>query len=57
MADPDDCGHEIFVMTRWEGKSQLAVPLAQLKPAPSTDEATMQAIEDWDYWVPQGYEF
>lgn len=57
LADADDCEHEIFVMTRWEVKSQLAVPLAQLKPAPSTDEATLQAVEDWHYWVQQGYEY
>ena len=57
LADADDCEHEIFVMTRWEVKSQLAVPLAQLKPASNTDEATLQAVEDWHYWVQQGYEY
>ncbi len=57
LADADDCEHEIFVMTRWDVKSQLAVPLAQLKPASGTDEATLQAIEDWHYWVQQGYEY
>ena len=57
LADADDCEHEIFVMIRREVKKQLAVPLAQLKPAPSTDEATLQAIEDWHYWVQQGYEY
>lgn len=57
LADADDCEHEIFVMTRWDVKSQLAVPLAQLKPSSSTDEATLQAVEDWHYWVQQGYEY
>ncbi|MGC9259766.1 MAG: calcium-binding protein [Phycisphaerae bacterium] len=57
LADTDDCEHEIFVMTRWDGKNQLAVPLAQLKPASSTDEATKQAIADWHYWVEQGYDY
>ncbi len=57
LADMDDCEHEIFVMTRWDTKDYLAVPLAQLTPIPSTDEATTDAIEDWHYWVNQGYEF
>ena len=57
LADADDCEHEIFVMTRWDVKSQLAVPLAQLKPASDTDEATVQAVEDWHYWVNQGYKY
>ena len=57
LADADDCEHEIFVMTRWDVKSQLAVPLAQLKPASDAYEATVQAVEDWHYWVNQGYEY
>ncbi len=57
LADAEDCEHVIFVITRWDVKSQLAVPLAQLKPAPRTDDATRQAVEDWHYWVEQGYEF
>ena len=57
LANADDCEHEVFVMTRWDCKDTLAVPLAQLTPASSTDEATRQAIEDWHYWVKQGYEF
>ena len=57
LADADDCEHEIFVMTRWDVKSQLAVPLAQLKPASDTDRATVQAVEDWHYWVNQGYKY
>jgi hypothetical protein len=55
MADSDDCLHEIFVMIRWERKSGLAVPLAQLKPGGDADEATRQAIDDWLYWVRMGY--
>ena len=30
MAPEDECGHEMFVMMRWEKKG-LAVPLAQIK--------------------------
>ncbi len=55
MAPDEECGSEMFVMIRWE-KDGLAVPLAQLEPI-AADEATTQAIEDWHYWVDQGYEF
>src|ERR1035437_4394508 len=57
MAPSDDCQHEMFVMIRYERKRGLAVPLAQLKPGTYADEATRQAVEDWLYWVKQGYEF
>lgn len=57
MATEDECQHEMFVMIRWEGKRGLGVPLAQLKPAKDTDAATIQAVEDWHYWVKQGYTF
>jgi hypothetical protein len=33
----------------------LAVPLMQLEGI-EVDEETQQAIEDWHYWVDQGYE-
>jgi hypothetical protein len=33
----------------------LAVPLAQLEGV-VVDEQTRQVIEDWQYWVAQGYE-
>ena len=56
MAPEDECGHEMFVMMRWEKKG-LAVPLAQLKGGIEADDQTRQAIEDWHYWVKQGYEF
>lgn len=56
MAPESDCGHEMFVMMRWE-KRGLAVPLSQLKPARSVDDETRQAVEDWHYWVKHGYQF
>ena len=52
----DECGHEMFVGIRWEGRA-LAVPLAQLKPIAKTDEETKEAVADWHYWLAQGYEF
>ena len=56
MPPESECDHDMFVMIRWE-KDGLAVPLAQLKPAKDADDATRQAVEDWLYWVKQGYEF
>jgi hypothetical protein len=57
LAPADECAHEMFVMIRWDRKEGLAVPLAQLKPGGDTDDAARQAVEDWLYWVKQGYEF
>ena len=56
MAEEDECEHEMFVVIRW-GKEGLAVPLSQLKPGRHVDSETKQAVEDWHYWVKQGYRF
>src|SRR4051812_27241627 len=55
MAPEDECEREMFVMIRWE-KDGLAVPLSQLLPV-AADAKTLQAVEDWHYWVKQGYGF
>jgi hypothetical protein len=55
MAPGEECDREMFVMIRWE-KDGLAVPLAQLLPV-GADEETTRAVEDWQYWVEQGYGF
>ena len=55
MAPEDECAQEMWVMIRWE-KDDLAVPLAQLRPQ-HVDPATKQVVQDWHYWVKQGYEF
>ena len=55
MAPMEECGHEIFVMTRWE-RDGLGVPLSQLSVI-HADEQTQEAVEDWLYWVKQGYQF
>ncbi len=34
----------------------LAMPLSQLKSIAEADKETREAIEDWHYWVAQGYE-
>jgi hypothetical protein len=54
MAPEEECEHEMFVLIRWDRRA-LGVPLAQLE-AVAVDEQTRQAIEDWHYWVAQGYE-
>jgi hypothetical protein len=54
MAPEDECQHEMYVALPWEGRT-LCVPLTQLKGI-SVDEETQEAIEDWHYWVAQGYE-
>jgi hypothetical protein len=54
MAPDEECQHEMFVLIRWE-RRPLAVPLAQLEGV-AVDDQTRQVIEDWQYWVAQGYE-
>jgi hypothetical protein len=54
MAPEEECEHEMFVLIRWERRA-LAVPLTQLEGV-TVDEQTRQAVEDWQYWVAQGYE-
>ena len=55
MAPEDDCLHEMFVEIRWSVR-RLAIPLGQIEPIEHDDE-TQEALEDWHYWVAQGYEF
>jgi hypothetical protein len=55
MAPEEECQHEMFVGIRWEQKRSLAVPLSQLRPIAEADEETREAVEDWHYWLGQGY--
>jgi len=55
MAPEDSCSIDMLVMTRWQNRN-IAVPISQLK-AIDADESTTQAIEDWHYWIAQGYCF
>jgi hypothetical protein len=54
MAPVKECGHEMFVLIRW-GRGMLGIPLSQLDVA-AGDAATRAAVEDWCYWVGQGYQ-
>ncbi len=56
MAPEGECLREMFVTIRWEKKS-LAVPLSQLTPASTSKADTLEAVEDWHYWIEMGYEF
>lgn len=55
QASEDECQREMFVKIRRE-RHGLAVPLSQIKPISATDAETKEAVEDWHYWVGQGYE-
>jgi hypothetical protein len=46
----------MFVTIRWE-RDGLAVQLSLLTPISATDAQTVEAVEDWHYWVNMGYIF
>jgi Calcium binding len=54
MVPVEEIRHDMFVLIKW-GSRPLGVPLMQLEGI-KVDEETQQAIEDWQYWVEQGYE-
>ena len=56
MPDEVECEREIFVTIPWDD-ANLAVPLSQLKPHAGADQQTLQAVEDWHYWVEMGYQY
>ena len=55
LAPEEECSHEIFVEINWN-KRTLCVPLVQLQPL-DTNEQSLEAVEDWRYWIARGYEF
>lgn len=50
-----ECEREMFVSILWNDR-RFSVPLDQLQCV-HCDKKTKQAIEDWHYWVKQGYQF
>jgi hypothetical protein len=48
-------GNIFFVIIEWQNR-KLGVPLEQILPVNSDDE-TLEAVEDWHYWVKRGYQF
>ena len=55
MSDEGYCKNEMLVDILWNGKT-LAIPLSQIKPLDADDDS-IEAIDDWHYWVSHGYEF
>lgn len=45
----------MYVNIQWKDRL-FGVPLEQLRPL-DADEQTLEAVEDWNYWVERGYEF
>lgn len=56
MADESECESEMFVIICWDDDT-LAIPLGQLEPVDVEDDDTVQAVEDWGYWIDMGYQF
>jgi hypothetical protein len=55
MPPEDVCEQEMFVAILWNER-RFAAPLDQLQ-CESGGRKTKQAVEDWRYWVEQGYRF
>ncbi|MDR0399676.1 MAG: calcium-binding protein [Treponema sp.] len=55
MIDENPYENSMFVIIEWQNR-QLGVPLEQIMPI-SSDEETLEAVEDWRYWVERGYKF
>ena len=55
MAPAEECEKEMFAMVEWQGRI-FGVPLSQLSPT-DAEEDTVEAVEDWHYWVERGYQF
>lgn len=53
--DEDGESGEMEVQIMWRDR-EFSVPPAQLSGI-GVDEATVEAIADWHYWVAQGYQF
>ncbi len=51
----NECEREMFVEILWRDR-KFSVPIDQLE-CDSRDKETRQAVEDWHYWVRQGYQF
>lgn len=56
MASEEICEYDMFVKIKWKNEETLCVPLKQLKGA-NVDDTTEQALNDWSYWISQGYSF
>lgn len=55
LAPIEICGQEMFAEIIWNDR-KFSVPLDQLGYA-GRDKEARQAVEDWHYWMRQGYRF
>ncbi len=56
MASEETCEYDMLVTIKWKNEETLCVPLKQLKGV-NVDDTTEQALNDWSYWISQGYSF
>ena len=56
MDSEENCEYDIFVKIKWKNKETFCVPLKQLEGINVID-TTEQALNDWTYWISQGYCF
>jgi hypothetical protein len=59
MASEDDCQDDMYVEIVYQEEDTedtFAVPLYDVVPT-EVDDQTLEAIEDWYYWVDRGYEW
>ncbi len=56
MAGEDECEQDMWVEVKFK-KDTFIVPLAQLRPENEDDADTLEAVEDWHYWLARGYQF
>jgi hypothetical protein len=55
LAPEHDCQQTMFAIVPFAGR-RIGVPLEQLEPL-GADPDTVEAVEDWVYWVGMRYEF
>ncbi len=55
IAPYEDCRNEIVVIIEWLNRT-FGVPLSQLQYMGDCED-TRTSIEDWHYWIDQGYKF
>jgi len=55
MAPESDCQDSMWVQVEWLNR-KFFVPLVQLQPL-NADDSTIEAMDDWLYWVECGYSF
>ncbi len=54
LAPEEECECTMLVVVKWQGR-EMGVKLEQLE-AIDVEEESLEAIEDWHYWVNRGYQ-